>query len=86
MNIPFTLIFIAVIATSLGISILRPFAISINLVDKPNNRKKHKGFVPLIGGLAMFFGFLSGWNLRAICWYALVISCSDALYFIPSIL
>ena len=58
MNIPFTLIFIAVIATSLGISILRPFAISINLVDKPNNRKKHKGFVPLIGGLAMFFGFL----------------------------
>jgi UDP-GlcNAc:undecaprenyl-phosphate GlcNAc-1-phosphate transferase len=58
MNIPFTLLFVAIFATYLAISILRPFANSINLTDKPNNRKKHEGVVPLIGGLSMFIGFL----------------------------
>jgi len=58
MNIPFTLLFVASIITIIAISILRPFAISINLTDVPNNRKKHQGVVPLIGGLAMFIGFL----------------------------
>ena len=57
MNIPFTLIFVAAIVTIISISILRPFAISINLTDSPNDRKNHQGDVPLIGGLSMFFGF-----------------------------
>ena len=57
MNISYTPLFVAMITTLIAISVLRPFAISINLTDSPNNRKKHEGTVPLIGGLAMFFGF-----------------------------
>ena len=39
---------------------LRPVAASINLVDRPAGRKRHVGDVPIIGGLAMFIGVLSG--------------------------
>ena len=49
-------ILIASLTTFIAISLLRPFAISINLVDKPSSRKLHSGSVPLIGGIAMFFG------------------------------
>ena len=50
-------IILAILITLFSITALRPFAISISLVDSPNNRKKHVGTVPLIGGIAMFFGF-----------------------------
>lgn len=60
MNIPLLPIFIASISTYLAIYLLRPFAISINLVDKPNHRKPHKGSVPLIGGIAMYIGVVIG--------------------------
>ena len=56
MNIPLLPILIALITTIVVISLLRPFAISINLVDKPNSRKPHTGSVPLIGGIAMYIG------------------------------
>ena len=56
MNIPILPILIASITTFVAINLLRPFAISINLVDKPNNRKLHAGSVPIIGGIAMFLG------------------------------
>jgi len=59
MNIPLLPILVASIATFLSISLLRPFAISINLVDQPNNRKLHDGSVPLIGGIAMFLGIVA---------------------------
>lgn len=58
MNIPLLPILIASITTFVAISLLRPFAISINLVDKPNSRKPHTGFVPLIGGIAMYIGVI----------------------------
>ena len=58
MNIPLLPILIASITTFVAIFLLRPFAISINLVDKPNNRKTHAGSVPLIGGIAMFLGIV----------------------------
>ena len=32
------------------------FAVSINLVARPDNRKLHQGAVPLIGGIAVVFG------------------------------
>jgi len=57
MNISYTPLFVAMVTTFIAISVLRPFAISINLTDSPYNRKKHEGIVPLIGGLGMFFGF-----------------------------
>jgi len=47
---------LASIITFIAIYLLRPFAISINLLDSPNSRKKHTGSVPLIGGIAMFIG------------------------------
>lgn len=34
--------------------LLTPLSAKIGLVDKPNDRKQHKGDTPLIGGLAMF--------------------------------
>ncbi|QZP17306.1 hypothetical protein K6112_04585 [Methylophilales bacterium] len=32
----------------------------MNLIDLPNHRKQHEGNIPLIGGIAMFVGFLFG--------------------------
>ena len=58
MVISYSSVFVAIVATFIALSLLRPFAISIKLTDKPDRRKKHEGQVPLIGGLAMFFGFL----------------------------
>jgi len=49
---PFATIFVLTIVT---IFCLRPFAIKFELLDFPNDRKKHTGSVPLIGGIAMFF-------------------------------
>lgn len=39
---------------------LRPVAITLDLVDRPGGRKRHSGEVPIIGGIAMFIGFLTG--------------------------
>ncbi len=39
---------------------LRPLAHRIGLLDSPDTRKTHAGDVPLVGGLAMFFGFAMG--------------------------
>ncbi|WP_330602808.1 MraY family glycosyltransferase [Anaerosolibacter carboniphilus] len=41
--------------------ILKEYAVSVNFVDKPTGRKKHKEPIPLIGGVAIFFGFLCGY-------------------------
>jgi UDP-GlcNAc:undecaprenyl-phosphate GlcNAc-1-phosphate transferase len=47
----------AAFATFLFLIISYNFAVSIKLVASPNHRKKHKGQVPLIGGIAIVFGF-----------------------------
>jgi UDP-GlcNAc:undecaprenyl-phosphate/decaprenyl-phosphate GlcNAc-1-phosphate transferase len=56
MNIPILPMLIASFTTFVAIFLLRPFAISIDLVDEPNKRKLHAGSVPLIGGIAMYIG------------------------------
>ncbi len=38
--------------------LLQSLAIRIGLVDAPHGRKQHQGHVPLIGGIAIFLGFL----------------------------
>jgi len=58
MNIPFFTLLLASISTFLALFFLKPFARKIGLVDIPTSRKKHKGAVPLIGGLGMFFGII----------------------------
>ncbi len=40
--------------------VLRPLAKGVGLIDRPGGRKLHIGDVPIIGGLAMFIGILSG--------------------------
>jgi len=58
MNVPLLPILVASITTFVGIYLLRNFAISIGLVDTPDNRKLHSRPVPLIGGIAMFVGIV----------------------------
>lgn len=48
----------AIIATAVLIHLLSPLARRIGLVDAPRGHKTHEGEVPLVGGLAMFCGFL----------------------------
>lgn len=38
--------------------VLKLFAFKLKLVDSPNFRKKHKGDIPLIGGLVIYFTIL----------------------------
>jgi len=49
--------FIAMLATLFCIWLLRPLACRLGLVDSPGGRKVHVDDIPLIGGIAMFFGF-----------------------------
>src|SRR3990167_2403343 len=48
---------IAVLACLFCIWLLQPLAVRVGLVDRPNERKLHQNEVPLIGGVAIFFGF-----------------------------
>jgi UDP-GlcNAc:undecaprenyl-phosphate/decaprenyl-phosphate GlcNAc-1-phosphate transferase len=47
---------VAFAVTAALIVVLRPLAIAVGLVDVPTRRKSHTGNIPLIGGLAIFFG------------------------------
>ena len=44
--------------TCLFVIVMRQVGLKINLVDVPGGRKQHQGNIPLVGGIAMFFGFL----------------------------
>lgn len=54
---------IGFVVTVLAVLTLRPLAKSIDLLDRPGGRKNHDGEVPLVGGLAMFFGIVAGLGL-----------------------
>lgn len=49
---------VPLLVTILFMFALRPFARSVGLIDRPGGRKMHIGDIPVIGGLAMFAGFL----------------------------
>lgn len=51
---------IALAVTLFAIFSLRPVARRLGLVDKPNERKQHRGQVPLIGGVCFFVGTVVG--------------------------
>lgn len=53
----FLIFFISILVTFFSITILRPFAKELGVVDKPSKRKKHSGDIPLIGGISIFIGF-----------------------------
>ncbi len=50
-------------ATLLAMAALRPVAVAVDLVDKPGGRKKHRGEVPVVEGIAMFMGCIFGLGL-----------------------
>ncbi|MCM0612636.1 UDP-N-acetylglucosamine--undecaprenyl-phosphate N-acetylglucosaminephosphotransferase [Marinobacter sediminum] len=43
---------------------LRPFAVQVDLLDRPDDRKAHSGAVPLVGGLSVFLGLGVAWLLE----------------------
>lgn len=58
-----TLIYTSILATLLAtvlVVALRPLAIRLELVDKPDDRKLHKGDVPLIGGPVIWLVVMLG--------------------------
>jgi len=64
----------ALFTSAVAIVILRRLAEPLGLLDRPNDRKQHKGSVPLVGGLAMFCGvFVGAW------WYGDVTQISRML-------
>lgn len=48
---------IAFWGTYISLKLLKPIAVKVLLLDKPNDRKHHKGAVPLVGGVAIYIGF-----------------------------
>ncbi|HEY6451716.1 MAG TPA: hypothetical protein VIX87_03880 [Steroidobacteraceae bacterium] len=53
----------AFVVTMMAMLTLRPVAVAINLVDRPGGHKTHHGKVPVVGGVAMFFGVIFGIGL-----------------------
>ena len=49
---------IAALAVVLLIPLLSPFALRAGLVDTPGGRKQHVGDIPLVGGVAIFTGYI----------------------------
>lgn len=47
---------IVLIVSFVTLVAMRPIAEKIGLVDKPNFRKRHRGVIPLIGGIALYLG------------------------------
>ena len=43
----------------IAIKLIKPIAIDVGLVDKPNARKRHDGQIPLIGGISIFVAVLA---------------------------
>ena len=54
----FDVIIIGLLSTLISIIIIRPIAIMLKLIDYPDDRKQHKGEIPLIGGICIFFGVI----------------------------
>lgn len=52
-------------ATLLTITVLRPLALAIGLVDVPDERKAHRGSIPLVGGIAIFTVVACGYLVPA---------------------
>ncbi|MCK0152829.1 UDP-N-acetylglucosamine--undecaprenyl-phosphate N-acetylglucosaminephosphotransferase [Alcanivorax sp. S6407] len=55
--------FLSGVFALISLRMLMPFAVKFRLLDKPNQRKAHKGAVPLIGGLSAFVGVCLGFML-----------------------
>lgn len=50
----------ALVLCSVALALIYGLASRFGLVDRPNERKQHRGNIPLIGGISVFIGLLSG--------------------------
>lgn len=74
---------LSVLFTFFFICLFRRWALRFGLVDHPGGRKKHAGNVPLIGGIAIYFGFtLAILSLRWAEHYFALIAGSGLLLFV----
>ena len=55
-NFVWLTLLLSTVMTALAVVLLRTQAERLHLVDRPGGHKRHHGAVPVIGGLAMFFG------------------------------
>ena len=60
MNVDFLPLFVSAISCIVAIKLITPFAVNIDLVDKSNQRKKHIGNIPLVGGISIFIAIIIG--------------------------
>ncbi len=51
--------------TAAIVPLVKRIAFHVGAIDKPNNRKVHKKYMPSLGGLAIFFGFIIGYMFFA---------------------
>lgn len=51
---------VALAVTMIAIFSLRPMARRLGLIDRSDERKRHRGRVPMIGGLSFFIGTIAG--------------------------
>lgn len=49
---------VALMASLFCLYLLKPLAVRIGLVDRPDERKQHINHVPLIGGVVIFLVFV----------------------------
>ena len=50
----------AAASSAIAIAFLYGYAEHLGLVDRPNERKKHVGNIPVIGGVCVFLGVITG--------------------------
>lgn len=65
----------------LSLFVLKPMAIRVDLLDRPDHRKVHKGAVPLVGGLSAFLGLSISWlaGMPLVEGYGLFLVCAALL-------
>lgn len=78
---------LAALFALISLWLLRPIAHQIQLLDKPDHRKHHKGAVPLIGGLSAFLGLGVAWLIAMplATEHGLFLLCSTALVLVGSL-
>lgn len=71
----------------LTMRMLMPFAVRMRLVDQPNQRKLHRGAVPLVGGLSAFAGVCMGWllGMPLSTGYVIFLACASLLVLLGAI-
>lgn len=60
---PAAAVILGFVITVVFMSLLRPIAKAVGLVDKPGGRKTHVGEIPIVGGMAIFVGMFAAFTV-----------------------